>query len=182
MLYDLENAKDIETGRNLLFYYGTSGETNVIPESNNESVFDYYKVVGANLKLADGNQSGSIIPIYDARTAVINASITPYGNNDIGLPGIGFKPNDGYDGKTFVANGYYYKNLRNDSRQNLYGYYIPMKISKKDVIIHELKEVYLRTAYKKSYEEAHKEAGGIGGDEILFTKYKLDLQSLWNGR
>ena len=172
---NLVNAKEkeLETGRELSFYYGTSGATNVIPEFSEENVANYYSVVGEGLRLYIGDQSGSPIPLYDARTAVINASKTPYGKG-----GPGLMPNDGYDGKTFVADGFYYQNCESDACTNINGAKIPIRVSKSEIILHELQENYFRTAKELPYEEAHEKAGGIK-ENIIYTKTKLNTETLW---
>lgn len=172
----LNNDKGLETigalasakksdGSDYNFFYGTQGATGIVPENPavQGNLNNYF------VNISDINTKGSpdANGYYKPMAFVLNSSIQPFSNNlgskdpkDYGL-----KPGDGFDGKVFIGQGSFFNlgsRIKYDPNTNS-SIMVPsmVEVTRGHIVIHELREVLLRTVHGKTYDDAHNKAGGF---------------------
>ena len=128
------------------YFYGTEGATGIVPEKPLKGAYNYGKddVNSLKHKPNQGKKVNGKI-VYDPQYFVFNASTTPKGPKLDGTPSYGWKPGDSYDAKIFIGKGTFWI-------QSM-GKFV--KVSRSDIVYHELMESYSRTHHKQPYEKAH---------------------------
>jgi hypothetical protein len=167
---ELSTAKKAD-GSDYNFFYGTEGATGIVPE--NPQVQGNLNNYFVNISDLNTKNSPNSEGFYDARGFALNASIQPFSNKSSGKTkdDYGLKPGDNYDGKTFIGRGTFFsiQNIfkpaanQDPSKPGLTMVSVPtmVEVSRAGIVIHELREVLLRTVYGKSYSEAHDQSGGF---------------------
>jgi hypothetical protein len=173
LINSLSTAKDGE-GKDLNFFYGTEGSTGIGLENPQMqgNVPDYYSNISTlDNKGGAGNDGG-----YDPRAFVLNASTQQYSSSSK----YGLKPLDNYDGKVFIGRGTFkvfgvQQSPIRDVQGNITGYSskeVLLTVPRSSILFHELRESLLRTAHGNCYDQAHDNAGGVGGVSKFYTEEK----------
>tara|TARA_B110000971_G_scaffold221942_1_gene271714 strand:+ start:5659 stop:6549 length:891 start_codon:yes stop_codon:yes gene_type:complete len=146
IIHDLSTGKD-KQGNDLNFFYGTQGPIG----ARDRTTGDPLKSEPPFPFLPPGSVTTS--PNF-----MINLSTTPYTSNNPH-----YLPKEGYDGQVAIAPGIVYANGVTKVKNASGGYTTTtavIVVARSEVVYHELRENYLRTAHKLPYPQAHQQAGG----------------------